>query len=245
MVQQSVLILGATSDMGRAMARAFAKRGCDILLAARHVADVQADITDLTLRGARRVAAVALDVLATEDFSAFINGLGLVPDLAVCVVGMLGEQKKAETDAAHAARIMRSNYNGPALLLAELANRMEARGSGVIVGVSSVAGDRGRASNYVYGSAKAGFTAFLSGLRARLSRTGVRIITVKPGFVATRMTAHLDLPEKLTAQPEQVAAAILAAIEKKRDVIYVLPVWRAVMTLIRLMPEFVFKRLRF
>ena len=119
-----------------------------------------------------------------------------------------------------------------------------ARRSGTIIGISSVAGDRGRATNYIYGSAKAGFTAYLSGLRNRLAGQGVHVATISPGFIATRMTAGMDLPEKLTASPEEVAEAILAAQEKRRDVVYVRPIWRLVMMVIRSIPEPVFKRLK-
>jgi NAD(P)-dependent dehydrogenase (short-subunit alcohol dehydrogenase family) len=142
--------------------------------------------------------------------------------------------------------VMRTNFEGPALLLGLLAEKFEARGSGAIVGVSSVAGDRGRGSNYVYGAAKAGLTAFLSGLRNRLSQTGVRVVTVKPGFVRTRMTAGMKLPPLLTAEPQEVGEAIFKAAEgsRARDVIYVRPIWRLVMLVIKSIPEPVFKKLR-
>jgi short-subunit dehydrogenase len=129
------------------------------------------------------------------------------------------------------------------LLLNTVAARMELRGSGAIIGVSSVAGDRGRASNYVYGSAKAGFTAFLSGLRNRLTKKGIRVMTVKPGFVRTKMTEGMKLPNPLTATPSEVGQAVVKAWQKKRDVIYVRPVWWVIMTIIRAIPEVVFKRL--
>jgi NAD(P)-dependent dehydrogenase (short-subunit alcohol dehydrogenase family) len=189
------------------------------------------------------VRVAEFDVLATADYGQFLDDLRDLPEVVVCVVGLLGEQLKAAADAAAADLIMRSNYNGPALILNEVARRMEARGSGVIVGVSSVAGDRGRASNYVYGSAKAGLTAFLSGLRNRLARKGVRVLTVKPGFVNTRMTAGMKLPKLLTAEPANVAAAVIRAQHNRRDVIYVRPVWRLIMAVIRIIPETIFKRL--
>ena len=129
--------------------------------------------------------------------------------------------------------------------LVRLAEGFAARGRGTIVGVSSVAGDRGRASNYVYGSAKSGFTAFLSGLRNRLARTAIRVITVKPGFVRTCMTAGMKLSARLTAEPQEVAAAVFAAETRKRDVIYVRPIWRLVMSIIGMLPESVFKKTRF
>jgi decaprenylphospho-beta-D-erythro-pentofuranosid-2-ulose 2-reductase len=137
---------------------------------------------------------------------------------------------------------MRANFEGPASILAHLANAMEARGSGTLVGISSVAGERGRASNYVYGSAKAGFTAFLSGLRNRLAKKGVHVVTVLPGFVATAMTEGMDLPARLTAQPEEVGAAVVEAVQKGANVIYVRPIWRIVMAVIRNIPEPIFKK---
>jgi hypothetical protein len=137
---------------------------------------------------------------------------------------------------------MRANYEGPALILGLLAERFAARGSGTLIGISSVAGERGRASNYVYGSAKAGFTAFLSGLRNRLAKGPVRVITVKPGFVATQMTEGMDLNPRLTAQPDAVAEAIWQAQAKGRDVLYVKPVWALIMAIIRALPERLFKK---
>lgn len=137
---------------------------------------------------------------------------------------------------------MRSNFEGPALISGLLAERFEGRGSGTIVGISSVAGDRGRASNYIYGSAKAGYTAFLSGLRNRLAKKNVQVLTVLPGFVRTRMTEGLTLPPRLTTDPDRVAEAIFDAVAKGRDVIYVKPVWRLIMAIIRAVPEGIFKR---
>ena len=139
---------------------------------------------------------------------------------------------------------MRSNFEGPASIMATLANRFEERGSGTLVGVSSVAGERGRATNYVYGGAKAGFTAFLSGLRNRLAKKGVHVLTVLPGFVATRMTAGMDLPAKLTAQPAEVADKIAAAVAAGRNVIYVRSVWWLIMMIIRNIPERIFKGMK-
>jgi len=140
--------------------------------------------------------------------------------------------------------MMRTNYLGLISILGEIANRMEQRGSGTIIGVSSVAGDRGRATNYIYGSAKAGFTAFLSGLRNRLIGKGVTVITIKPGFVRTRMTEGLDLPAILTAAPDELARAIRRAHKKQRLMVYHRPVWRLIMLIIRLLPERVFARLK-
>lgn len=238
-----VLILGASSDIGLALARVYARRGAALILAARDSARLGDDANDLRLRYQTEVRLADFDVL-NSDAAAFVDALGALPDVAVCVVGLLGDQQRSQSDLAAADGVMRSNYNGPALYLAELANRMEARGSGVLIGISSVAGDRGRASNYVYGSAKAGFTAFLSGLRNRLAARGVHVLTVKPGFVDTRMTAGMDLPKPLTAQPGEVAEAIVRAQDKGRDVLYVRPIWELVMLIIRAIPERFFKKMK-
>jgi short-subunit dehydrogenase len=135
------------------------------------------------------------------------------------------------------------NYTGAVSILNVVAEDFEKRGQGAIVGMSSVAGDRGRQSNYIYGSAKAGFTAYLSGLRNRLAKTGVHVMTVKPGFCRTKMTEHLELPAALTAEPAQVATAVFQGMEKKQNVVYTLWMWRWVMLVIRCIPECVFKRL--
>lgn len=240
---QRLLLLGGTSDMGIAIARTFAAQGHAIALAARDPQRLERDVADLTVRYGVPVTVHALDVLDEDGHAAFLDGLPWLPDIAVCVVGLLGDQGAAETDMAQARLIMRSNYEGPALLLGALATRFQQRGRGTLIGVSSVAGERGRASNYVYGSAKAGFTAFLSGLRNRLSRHGVQVITVKPGFVRTRMIDGMRTPGPLTAQPAEVGAAIYQAWRKGRDEIYVRPVWRLVMGVIRAIPESIFKRL--
>ena len=180
----------------------------------------------------------ALDIASHKEF---VAGLEL-PEIAICAVGLMGKQSDSEQDMDAASRVMRSNFEGPASVFGLLANRFEKRGSGVLVGISSVAGDRGRASNYVYGSAKAGFTAFLSGLRNRLAKKNVHVVTVLPGFVATQMTEGMDLPEKLTAQPAEVAKAISQAVSKGKDIIYVRSVWRLIMLIIRNIPEKIFKK---
>lgn len=242
--QDGVLVLGASSDIGRAIGRAFTGRGRPVLLAARDIARLAPDAEDLRLRHGVAVETVQFDLLEADGIDRLLAALPELPAIVVMVAGLLGEQARSAADPGAAEQVMRTNYLAPALLLGEIANRMELRGSGTIIAISSVAGDRGRASNYVYGSAKAGFTAFLSGLRNRLAATGVRVVTVKPGFVRTRMTEGMKLPARLTAEPEEVADAILAAVARGRDVIYVRPIWRLIMTVIALIPERVFKRLR-
>lgn len=236
-----VLILGANSGIARAVARAFAAAGHPIQLAARNVARLEDDAADLRTRYGVAVSLHEFDALKGDRHHAFVAALDL-PLVAVCAVGAMGDQTQSAADPMAAAHVMRSNFEGPASILGHLANAMEARGSGTLVGISSVAGDRGRASNYVYGAAKAGFTAFLSGLRNRLTPMGVHVVTVLPGFVRTAMLDGMDTPAPLTAEPEEVGAAILKAVEQKRNVIYTRPIWRLVMAVIRTIPEPIFKK---
>jgi len=157
---------------------------------------------------------------------------------------VLGEQSRAERDFAAAEAILRTNFLSAVSLVGWLANYFEAEGRGTIAVISSVAGDRGRKSNYVYGASKGGLNVFLDGVRNRVDRAGVNVLTIKPGFVATPMTVHLE-PNALFAQPAEVARHIVRAIEKRRDVVYVPPVWAAIMAVVRSIPGPFFKRLNF
>jgi decaprenylphospho-beta-D-erythro-pentofuranosid-2-ulose 2-reductase len=230
--------------MGQAIARAFAAEGHAIQLAARNTAGLETVRSDIALRHGVDVSLHGFDALDLQSHAAFVDGLPVLPEVAVCAVGLMGDQDDNQDDLTKGALVMRSNFEGPASILGLLANRFETRGSGSLVGISSVAGDRGRATNYVYGSAKAGFTAYLSGLRNRLAKGGVHVVTVLPGFVNTAMTAGLDLPGKLTAEPEEVGTAVLRAVQKKRNVIYVRRIWWLIMMIIRNIPETVFKKLK-
>ncbi len=243
MTKPLVLILGAGSDIAKAVAHHFAALGHPLQLAARNTAALQADQTDIALRYGVGVTVHAFDALAIQTHESFVTALPDLPEIAVCAVGLMGQQAENERDIQAACRVMRTNFEGPASILAVLANRFEARGNGTLVGISSVAGERGRATNYVYGAAKAGFTAFLSGLRNRLAKRGVHVVTVLPGFVATQMTVGMNLPAKLTAQPQDVARAIARAVERKTNILYVYPIWRLIMGIIRNIPEQVFKRM--
>ena len=244
-LSKTLLLVGGTSDIGRATALHYAQAGWQVQLAARNEEEARRNADDIRARTGAEVTVHRLDVLENGAFDSFANSLPTLPDTVVCVVGELGDQAKGQTDMAHASLVLRTNFEGPALLLGLFAERFVVRGSGTLVGVSSVAGDRGRGSNYLYGAAKAGFTAFLSGLRNRLAPKGLRVVTVKPGFVHTQMTAGMKLPPVLTAEPGEVGRAIFRAAEKSgRDVIYVRPIWRPVMMAIGSIPERFFKRLR-
>lgn len=237
-----VVIIGARSDIGRALARRYAAEGCSIVLAARRSEDLEADRADLEIRYGVTVSVAECDVTLTRP-DEFYAALPEPPGTIVMVAGLLGDQAESAAENQAARRVMESNYVGPALFLLSGASLLKARGEGCIVGISSVAGDRGRASNFVYGSAKAGLTALLSGLRNSLASANVAVVTVKPGFVATQMTAGMNLPKPLTAQPEEVAAAIVRAQQRGADVVYVRPVWALIMLIIKCIPERVFKRL--
>lgn len=238
-----ILILGATSDMAYATAREFASKGWGIFLAARNLERLQVLKGDLEARYNIPVQTVRFEASDFNSHQAFIQHLSQVPEVTAVFFGYLGEQQKAQADWQETQRIIDANYTGAVSVLNSIANVYEQHKKGSIIGVSSVAGERGRKSNYIYGSAKAGFTAYLSGLRNRLYSSGVHVLTVKPGFVATRMTENLKLPKPLTASPEQVGKAIYTGMKKKKDVIYVLPVWQLIMQNIRMIPEGVFKKM--
>lgn len=238
-----VLIMGARSDIARALARRYAAEGCAVILAARDAGRLDADRADLALRHGGDVTTVQFDVLAGGP-DRFFAALPQVPGTVIMVAGLLGDQSVSAQDDGAAELVMTTNYVGPARYLLAAARIMAGRTDGpCIIGISSVAGDRGRGSNFVYGSAKAGLTAFLSGLRNSLATGAIHVMTVKPGFVATEMTRGMKLPPRLTASPEQVADAVLRAHRARRDVIYTKSVWRLIMTIIALIPERVFKRL--
>lgn len=240
--KKTLLVLGGTSDIGRATALLFARQGWTVQLAGRDLTALQREANDIAARSGGAVTTHVIEILDTPSMPDFVDRLPALPDAVVSVIGLLGEQARAETDPEHATTIMRSNFEGPALMLGLFAERFLARGSGTIVGVSSVAGDRGRGSNYAYGSAKAGFSAFLSGLRNRMAKRGIHVVTVKPGFVRTRMTEGMDLPGPITAEPDEVAQAIWRGIAKQKNQIYVRPIWALIMFIIRSLPEPIFKK---
>jgi len=241
---KSILILGATSDVAVATARRFAEEKYTILLAARDKDNMTRIASDIAIRTQTDVRQVLFDAEDIDSHARFYSSLGMTPDVTVCVFGYLGEQQRAEHDWAEASKIIRVNYTGAVSILSIVANDYARLGKGTIVGISSVAGERGRQSNYFYGSAKAGFTAFLSGLRNRMVMRGVHVVTVKPGFINTKMTAGMPLPKPITAEPVQLGSAIFKAVAKKKNVIYVLPIWRIIMLIIRNIPEGIFKKLK-
>ena len=240
----SILILGARSDIAMAIAHRFARDGYNIFLASRKSKTLDVDRVDIELRYGVVVNTYEFDALNILTHELFLDSLPNLPNVAVCAIGCMGIQSDSQKNIDAAIKVLRTNFEGPLSIISHLANRFEAAASGTIVGISSVAGERGRAKNYIYGSAKAGFTSFLSGLRNRLSQDGVHIITVLPGFVFTKMTNNLNLPAKLTAQPKELADAVFRAVQKRKNIIYVRPIWLIIMIIIRNIPEWIFKNMK-
>lgn len=242
---ERALVFGATSAIAQQAIRLLAARGAKLVLVGRNAARLEAVAADARVRGARAVATEVADLddrgrhgpLLDEAFRI----LGRV-DLVLVAQGVLAGSDACEASPETAERVLVSGLVGPALLLQEAGLRLAAQGSGALVALSSVAGDRGRQSNYAYGAAKAGLTAFLSGLRNRLHRRGVRVVTVKPGFVDTPMTAGVE-KNALFVPPAVVARSILRAVDRRRDVVYVPGFWRWIMLAVRSVPEPLFKRL--
>lgn len=240
-----ILVLGATSGIAEACIHLWANRGESLFLVGRNGDRLAAVAADARTRGAAYVGTAVADLDQTAhhpDLLAHaINSLGGL-DVAYLALGVLGDQTKAEHSFQDAAQIVHTNYTAPVSLLTWLANYCAQRHSGTLAVLSSVAGERGRKSNYVYGSSKAGLTAFVDGLRNRIDREGVRVMTLKPGPVKTSMTEGMKGNERF-ADVNKVAATLVKAIDKGQDVVYVPGQWRLIMAVIRSIPERVFKKL--
>ena len=238
-----ILIIGARSDISKSLARKYAENCYNLYLAARKSSELQNFANDIKIRNGKEIICLDFDVLDYASHQNFYDSLAEKPIGVISVVGYLGEQEKAQNDFEEAQKIIDTNYTGVVSALNIVANDFEKRKSGFIIGISSVAGERGKKSNFIYGSAKAAFTTYLSGLRNRLFNSNVQVMTVKPGFVATKMTEGLDLPKKLTAQPEEVAQDIFKAQQKGKNVLYTKWFWKWIMLIIKNVPEFQFKKM--
>jgi decaprenylphospho-beta-D-erythro-pentofuranosid-2-ulose 2-reductase len=241
----SIAIFGATSGIASAVARRYAEAGATLVLVGRDAPALEAMAADLGVRGAARVVVLAADLgdrTALRGIAAAAWDAAAGLDVALIAHGSLPDQAAAQADAAEAAQALDLNLVSPSLLAGELANRFEAQRAGTLAVITSVAGDRGRASNYVYGAAKGGLQLFLEGLRHRLFRAGVAVVDIRPGFVATRMTAHLPQSGPLWAMPEQVAADIVAAIARGRAVVYTPWFWTLILLIVRALPRPLFHR---
>jgi len=240
-----VLVLGATSAIAGGVMRPLAEQGASFFLAARNPDKLKAVASDLLTRGASSVFVQMIDLddtsLHPELLETARTKLGTI-ELALIAHGVLGDQEKAQADYATTEAILRTNFLSTVSLVTWLANYFESTRQGVLAVISSVAGDRGRKSNYVYGASKGALNVFLDGVRNRIDRSGVQVLTIKPGFVATPMTAHLP-QNGLFAHPAVVGKGILKAIAKRKDIVYVPPIWALIMLIIRTIPRSIFKKL--
>ena len=240
-MNKSILVIGGLSDIGLSTARLFAQKGYNIQLAVKNKNRLESVIKDFKIKYNTIVTAHDLDVIKIETHKNFIENLNYYPDIVLCAVGFMGNQKDNEKNAELRQLVIKTNYEGPMNILSEFANIYEEQGFGSIVGISSVAGERGRANNYIYGSSKSGFTSFLSGLRNRLSKNNVQVLTVLPGPVRTKMTDGHKLPKLISTTPEVVAESIYNGVIKHKDIIYVTPIWKLIMIIIKFIPEKIFK----
>jgi short-subunit dehydrogenase len=242
---RKILVLGATSGIAEATCRIWASEGASLFLVARNAEKLAAVAADLKTRGAAYVDTAVADLDDTTQHPGLlahaINSLGGM-DVAYLAHGILGDQPKGEQDFETAAQIIHTNFVSAVSLLTWLANFCVQRHAGVLAVISSVAGDRGRKSNYLYGSSKAGLTAFLGGLRNRIDREGVTVLNIKPGPVKTAMTAGMAGNEKF-ADVNKVARTIVKAIDAKADNLYVPFQWGPIMWVIQQIPERIFKKL--
>lgn len=242
----NVLIIGATSAIAEATARHFASDGCRLFLVGRDAARLAVLGDDLKCRGAAQIGSFVLDMNDMEAHAAMLAGAEAAigpPDIVFIAHGTLPDQMACQGDVTLTLQEFRTNALSTIALLTRLANDFERRKTGTIAVITSVAGDRGRESNYTYGAAKAAVNSYLEGLRQRLHKSGVSVVTIKPGFVDTPMTADFE-KGLLWASPGKVAQRIHRAILRKRDVIYVPWFWWGIMLVIRSIPRWIFKRIR-
>jgi decaprenylphospho-beta-D-erythro-pentofuranosid-2-ulose 2-reductase len=248
-MSDNVLVLGATSGIARELCHLLAARGCCLVVASRNCEELEKCAADLRLRYQVNVVAESFDALDFEGHPAFFSRClahlrGRIDGVILCH-GYLPVQAQTQVDFAEARRTLDVNLTSAVSLLSLAANYLENQKKGYLVAISSVAGDRGRQSNYTYGAAKAGLTTYLEGLRNRLHKVGVRVLTIKPGMVDTPMTHGLiNAKSPLVASPARVARDIERAIRKQRDVTYTPWFWSVIMRVIRAVPGSIFKRLK-
>jgi len=241
-----ILILGATSDIAQAVCYDYAKKGKNLVLTGRTTESLSSLKSDLEIKYSISVSLYSFDGLLYEQHPLFFQTCIKNHDIegVILAYGYLGDQTKGQQTFQEARQIVETNYVSAVSILELFASYFETKKQGFICGISSVAGDRGRQSNYLYGSSKGAFTLYLQGLRNRLFSSNVSVITVKPGFVKTKMTEGLINDSFLVASPEQVSKDILSAIEKNKSTVYTKWLWKYIMFIIRFIPEFLFKRLK-
>jgi len=243
-----VVFLGATKGMGRAVARRSAERGDEICLLGRDLSDLERSSADLSARGASGpVPCVECDLERVDTFAPAVaqarehlSGI----DAIVVTAGIFATQEELEADPSLAERLLRINFSNTVLFCEAAREALLAAGGGTLCVFSSVAGERGRKPVVLYGAAKAGLTRYLEGLDHRFHEQGLRVVTVKPGFVKTTMTAGLS-PPPFAGEPDAVAAQVLPAIDRGTPVVYAPPIWRYIMAVIRALPRMIMRRVQF
>lgn len=240
-----MIVLGSNSEVAQAFVEKVlseGKRFENLYLLTSNHSTTEKFARHIQVKYLQECQVILFDLTKDSDYSVLDK---IDSDLLFCASGYLGEgTEKALYDVKNTNRIIEINYSKLVPLLNYFVEKMANKGNGTLIALSSVAGDRGRQSNFIYGSAKAGLTAYLSGLRNFMFSRGVHVLTVKPGFIATKMTEGMPLNPKLTATPKQVANYIYQAYQKKKNEIYIFPIWRIIMLIIRNIPEFIFKKLK-
>jgi short-subunit dehydrogenase len=242
------VLLGATKGIGRALARQMAERGEELFLLGRDATELARSAADLQIRGAKREVHFALcNLLEPEGFSAALHAaesqLGSF-DTVVVSAGVLEDQERLETDTELRDRLLKVNFGNTIHFCEEAREHLLSRGGGTLAVFSSVSGDRARKPVFLYGATKAGLSHYLEGLDHKYRRQGLRTVLIKPGFVRTGMTAHLEEPP-FAGDPVPVAREILRAIDRGRPVVYAPPVWRAIMLVVRWLPRGIMRRVEF
>jgi short-subunit dehydrogenase len=241
-MKKNILIVGASSDVAQALARLRAENSHNLWLTGRSQEALQPLLADVKIRYGVEALGFVYDAETSrpESLLAALPGL---PDEVYVAMGYLGNPVCIE-NPMESTRIMTVNFSAAVLLMNAMVQALiKEKKPAILVGISSVAGDRGRKSNFIYGAAKAGFSTYLDGLRNFGYAHGIHVVTVKPGFIRSKMTAGLPLPAPLTASPQQVAKAMVKAVRKRKGTVYVLPIWEIIMLVIRNIPDFIFKKM--
>ena len=243
-MSKSVLVLGAASTIAEAVCRIYAKEGARLLLVARNGERLESIAADLRVRGASEVSVIAGDLAKIDPAKVIdesVAGFGNL-DVVLLAYGILGDQRECEQDLAQAAQMIDTNFRSATMWALAAANQLEKQKSGTLVVIGSVAGDRGRQSNYLYGATKGGLAVLVQGIAHRLAACGAHAVLVKPGFVDTAMTAHIHGKGLLWSSPEKVAGLIRKAADSGKAIAYVPGYWRLIMAVIKSVPSAIFHR---
>ena len=237
----NLLVIGGNSDIGFAIAKKFNQNGYSISLTKKHDSPINKKIYNFA--DYEKTKYVNFDLLDFKNHKKFYINLNPKPDIVVCAAGFFHDNNNLVENFIKVKKTIDTNYTAYVSLLNIISNDFKKRNKGCIIGISSVAGDRGRASNYIYGSSKSAFSAYLSGLRNKMHRYNVNVITIKPGFIDTKMTKNLNFNKLLTSTPDIVAKDVFKAWKKRKNILYTPWYWKYIFIVIRLIPEKIFQKL--